>query len=108
MAKDKLSELISKLKSDIMLYNHYKDAIITRKVELIAYMNKQGFQRIEKDGVKIALVQPTTILSFDTERFKADHEDLYNEYKTKESIRKAEIRVTIKEQSNEESCTTKR
>ena len=105
MSKDKLTELILKLQSDISLYNYYKDEYNRRKVELTAYMQKLGFQRIERDDIKIALVPAATTLSFDSERFKADHEDLYNEYKTKESNRKADIRVTIKEQSNEESCT---
>lgn len=105
MKKDKLTELILKLQSDISLCNFYKDACAQRKAELVAYMQKLGFQKIVRDDISIALVPATTTLSFDSERFKADHEDLYNEYKTKESNRKADLRVTIKEQ-DEGICTT--
>ena len=52
------------------------------------------------ESLKIAYTPENEVSTFDTTRFKEDHNDLYFEYQ-KTSKRKASIRITVKEEENE-------
>ena len=108
MGKPSIISLLNKVAKKQAQYNKVAMQLNEVKQELVDFMGESDLESISNDVVKVAYVPAATTMSFDSARFKAEHEDLYTEYSTKESVRKAAVRVTIKEQLSEESCTTKK
>lgn len=50
------------------------------KEALMRAMEKNGIVSVENEQLKIKYVQPTTQERFDAKTFRAEHEDLFNEY----------------------------
>lgn len=70
--------------------------------KLLEAMEKYGQDKwISPDGsLRVAYTPENEVSTFDTNKFKEEHQDLYWEY-LKTSKRKPSIRITIKEESNE-------
>lgn len=50
------------------------------KEALMRSMERNGIVSVENELLKVKYIQPTTQERFDTKAFRAEHEDLYNEY----------------------------
>ena len=76
-----------------------KDELTKRENEikqiLIKEFEEENEDKLETSLAKVAYVEPTKSLRFDSTKFKKDHKDLYEDY-VKESVVKASIRLTIK------------
>lgn len=55
-----------------------------------------GEKTVECAGIRVTVTPGTTALGFDSTKFKKDHPDLYEQYKTKKTERSASLRITIK------------
>ena len=60
-------------------------------------MEKRGILSLNAGDVSITYVSPTTRETFDTKRFKAENEELYDQYKKTSEV-KSSIRIKIKDQ----------
>lgn len=70
-----------------------KQAIM--KDALMRSMERNGIVSVENELLKIKYVQPTTQERFDAKTFRAEHEDLYNEYVKFVDV-KPSLRITRK------------
>lgn len=64
------------------------------KSRMLALMEEQGVLKWEMEGLKVAYVASTTKETFDSKSFRADNEELYNQY-VKTSQVKSSIRITL-------------
>lgn len=64
------------------------------KSRMLTLMEEQGVLKWEMEGLKVAYVAPTTKETFDSKSFRADNEELYNQY-VKTSQVKSSIRITL-------------
>lgn len=55
-----------------------------------------GEKTVECAGIRVTVTPGTTALGFDSTKFKKDHPDLYEQYKTKKTERSASLRITLK------------
>ena len=101
MGKPSILSLLNKIAKKQAQYNKVAKQLNDAKQELADFMGESDLETISNGVVKVAYVPAASSMSFDSARFKAEHEDLYTEYLTKESFRKATIRVTIKEETDE-------
>lgn len=62
---------------------------------IIASMKEIGISKFSNDSISISIVAPIERKTFDTEKFKMEHNELYNEY-IKTSLTKESVRITIK------------
>ena len=65
------------------------------KEELLNAMEKNNIIKLETDELAITYVAPTDRETFDSKSFKADHQDLYDEY-VKMSAVKSSVRLKVK------------
>lgn len=64
------------------------------KNALLAEMRVKGIRKIENDVLSVTYVFPTDRETFDKDRFKAEHGDLYDEYVSMTPV-KDSIRIKI-------------
>ena len=76
--------------------------------KLLEAMEKYGQDKwvSPDETLKITYTPENEVSTFDTTRFKAEHQDLYFEYQ-KTSPRKASIRITVKDEKTDEVNNTK-
>lgn len=65
------------------------------KDALMRSMERNGLVSVENEMLKIKYIQPTTQERFDAKAFRAEHEDLYNEYVKFVEV-KPQLRITRK------------
>lgn len=70
-----------------------QDAI---KKRILAEMEEHGILKIDTDELTITYVAPTSRETFDSENFRKDNPDLYDEY-VKISTVSASVRMKVKE-----------
>ena len=58
-------------------------------------MEQNNIIKLETDELAITYVAPTDRESFDSKSFKADHQDLYDEYVKMSSV-KSSVRLKVK------------
>lgn len=66
------------------------------KAKLLAAMEQGDVRKWVSDNLTISRVEPSIRFTFDSKRFKKEHEDIYNAY-LKSSETKSSIRFTIKQ-----------
>lgn len=76
------------IKSLIEMQNEMKET-------LLRVMERNGIVSVENELMKVKYIQPTTQERFDAKAFRADHEDLYNEYVKFVEV-KPQLRITRK------------
>lgn len=91
-----LSKVISL--SDILdEYNRQKEAIEseleTFKAKMVEEMKANKFLKVEQGRYKFAIVAESTTERFDSKRFKEEHADLYDKYKTT-TVRSEYLKIT--------------
>lgn len=64
------------------------------KSGLLALMSERDIKSFDSGRTKLTRVLPQVRTSFDTEAFKKDHPDLYDEYMTKVVVTKESLRIT--------------
>ena len=64
--------------------------------QLMNAMLDNGVKTFETPSYKVTLVPSSISKGFDSERFKSDHKDLYEEYRTKMTAKNAYLKVTEK------------
>lgn len=84
----KIAEFERKLKE-------IKEAEDELKKNILKEMESKGIKKIETEEMVISYVASTDREKFDTERFKFDHADMYDEY-VKMSPVKASVRIKLK------------
>lgn len=65
------------------------------KEELLNAMEQNNIIKLETDELTITYVAPTDRETFDSKSFKADHQDLYDEYVKMSSV-KSSVRLKVK------------
>lgn len=65
------------------------------KQGILAEMEEKGVIKINTEELIVSYVAPTDRETFDSKRFKAEHQDIYDEY-VKMSPVKASVRVKVK------------
>lgn len=65
------------------------------KLEIQKGMSEHGDKSFDLGNMVVTLIAPSIRTSFDSKKFKADHEDLYDEY-TKVSETKESLKVTLR------------
>lgn len=85
-AVDFLAEKIKAVKPFI-------EAVDSMKEALKEAMAQTNVTKLETKHIKASYTPPSTIVKFDTTKFKKDHRDLYDEY-CKVSPKKAVLRLT--------------
>lgn len=65
------------------------------KEELLNVMEQNNIIKLETDELAITYVAPTDRETFDSKSFKADHQDLYDEYVKMSSV-KSSVRLKVK------------
>ena len=67
---------------------------------ILKEMEEKDILSLENDDLKITYIGETCRTTFDSAKFKKEHEDLYKEY-CKDNLVKSSVRITVKEQENE-------
>ena len=83
----KLAELEKKIKELKEIQDNVKSALLSE-------MRAKGIRKIENDVLSITYVFPTDRETFDKDKFKAEHGDLYDEYVSMTPV-KDSIRIKI-------------
>ena len=91
--KDVESQLIEALKFQKELEAKVKEL----QQRLLEEMQENDIKSWKSDRMTITRILPQVRETFDSKRFKAEHEDLYSQY-TKESTTKESIKITLKKQ----------
>lgn len=65
------------------------------KEELLNAMEQNNIIKLETDELAITYVAPTDRETFDSKAFKAEHQDLYDEYVKMSSV-KSSVRLKVK------------
>lgn len=87
-----LLETIAKLQIE---YKKVEAELNAAKLSLQQKMMESQLTNCENEFVKVAFTPATTSMTFDSTKFKAEHQDLYDQYQ-KESVRKESLRITLK------------
>lgn len=94
---ENVSKQIAQFEKEIKIAKAKEEKL---KQMILNEMEAKGILAIENDDLKITYVAETYRTSFDTVKFKKEHEDLYQEY-SKDSIISSSIRIKVKEQEDE-------
>lgn len=62
---------------------------------ILEAMEKSGHDKFDNQFITVTYVAPTTRVSLDTKRLKAEHPELYGEYLTESEV-KASVRIKAK------------
>lgn len=65
------------------------------KAEMLKAMEEKGILELSNEELKIRYVAPTEAERFDSKAFRADHEDIYNDYVKFVPV-KSQLRITKK------------
>lgn len=80
----KNNQLVTRFAEDYLKIDEQIKALTEMQNEmkkaLLEGMEKRGIVSLENEVMKIKYIQPTEQERFDAKAFRADHEDLYNEY----------------------------
>jgi hypothetical protein len=93
--KDDISSLLDKIAELQIAYKLAEAKLNEAKLELTQVMMKNDLLSCEGEAIRVTLTPATKSMSFDSARFKAEHQDLYDEYQ-KETERKESLRITFK------------
>jgi hypothetical protein len=72
-----------------------KEAEDKLKQGVLEEMQEKGILKIETEEMTISYIAPTDRETFDSKRFRADHEDLFDEYVRMSPV-KASVRIKVK------------
>lgn len=72
-----------------------KEAEEKLKQGVLEEMQEKGILKIETEEMTISYISPTERETFDSKRFRADHEDLFDEYVRMSPV-KASVRIKVK------------
>ena len=67
----------------------------TLKADLLTHMEADGLKSVDTGAVLITYVAPSSRETFDSKKFKAEHEDMYGDY-IKKSTTKASLKITLR------------
>ena len=73
----------------------YQDAYNAGIEKVKAFMEENSIKKFENEEIAVTYVEPTYRESFDSKAFRAEHEDIYNDY-IKLSPVKASLRIKTK------------
>lgn len=62
----------------------------------LGLMHQHNVKSWDAETMKATVIPESTTLTFDAKKFEAEHPELYNEYKTKETKRKESIKLTFR------------
>jgi hypothetical protein len=97
LAQDAEKE-IALLENEIKKLKEKEDEM---KAKILEEMEKHNVIKIDTDVITISYVAPTYRESFDSKKFKEEHQDLYDEY-IKMSDVKSSIRIKVKDGNMED------
>lgn len=72
-----------------------KEAEEKLKQGILEEMQEKGILKIETEEMTISYIAPTDRETFDSKRFRAEHEDLFDEYVRMSPV-KASVRIKVK------------
>lgn len=72
-----------------------KEAEDKLKQGVLEEMQEKGILKIETEEMTISYIAPTDRETFDSKRFRAEHEDLFDEYVRMSPV-KASVRIKVK------------
>lgn len=93
-----ISKQIAEFERQIKAIKEQEDAL---KEKILSEMEANNLVKIETDDLVISYIAPTDRETFDSKTFKADNQDLYDEY-VKVTPIKSSIRIKVKEKSEEQ------
>jgi hypothetical protein len=67
---------------------------------LLELMQKHNVKSWDAETMKATIVPESTSISFDAKKFEADYPELFKQYKTRETKRKASIKLTFRNKEN--------
>lgn len=91
LAKDAVDTIVT-IENEIKKLKELQD---NYKEELLNAMEQNNIIKLETDELTITYVAPTDRETFDSKTFKADHQDLYDEYVKMSSV-KSSVRLKVK------------
>ena len=87
-AEEQIAMLSQEIKEKKALYDELTSG-------LLALMNEHGIQKFTGQRIQLTVTKPSRRETFDKDCFKANHPELYEEYKTYTDV-KPSLRITIK------------
>lgn len=91
LAKETINTIIT-IENEIKKLKELQDSY---KEELLKGMEENNIIKLETEELMITYVAPTDRETFDSKTFKAEHQDLYDEY-VKMSTVKSSVRLKVK------------
>lgn len=70
------------------------------KEELINTLKMANISKIQNDKLSIALLKGNTTLQFDKDKFREENKELYEQYITKQVVKKDSVRITLRKAHN--------
>lgn len=87
-----VSKKIAEFEKQIKAIKEQEDIL---KQEILSEMEVKGIIKIETDDLMISYVAPFDKETFDSKKFKAEHQDMYDDYVKMTSV-KSSIRLKLK------------
>ncbi len=89
------AKFVDEIIKELKLVDALTESTKNKKEMLLKEMEEKNIRKIETDALSITYIDPSERESFNSKKFREEHQDLYDEYVTFTQV-KGSVRIKVK------------